>query len=137
MPVKLEHLTEPTEADLIDLGKIRDETAPTGLNLDTDIKSWTTSERWVIGGRFNDRIVGALLAEREGKRIHLSGAGVRTITQRRGVMHQMLHFLCRWADKESLTLVINDSKDSLSESVLRRKFEREGNYLVYNAAQKD
>ena len=137
MPVKLEHLTEPTQADLIDLERIRAECAPIGLNLDSDIQTWINSDRWVIGGRFNDRIVGALLAERNGERIFLSHAGVRTITQRRGVMHQMLHFLCRWADQESLTLVIDDSKDSLSESIVRRKFEREGDYLVYTGTQKN
>ncbi|MDQ4423735.1 MAG: acetyl-CoA sensor PanZ family protein [Thalassolituus sp.] len=131
MPVKLEHLTEPTEDDFVDFEKIRNDTAPHGLAVDEPLREWITENRWIVGGRFNDRIIGALLAERTGDHVRLSKAGVRRITQGRGVMHQMLHFLCKWADEESLTLEFNDSEDSLSEAILRRNFERQGDLLVY------
>lgn len=131
MPVKLEHLTEPTEDDFADFEKIRNDTAPHGLAVDEPLQEWINQNRWVIGGRFNDRIIGALLAEQNGDHVRLSNAGVRRITQGRGVMHQMLHFLCKWADEESLVLEFIDSKDSLSEAILRRNFERQGDILVY------
>lgn len=131
MPVKLEHLTEPTEDDFVDFEKIRNDTAPYGLAVDMPLREWITKNRWIVAGRFNDRIIGALLAERTGDHVRLSKAGVRRITQGRGVMHQMLHFLCKWADEESLTLEFNDSEDSLSEAILRRNFERQGDLLVY------
>ena len=131
MPVKLEHLTNPTEDDFTDFEKIRTETEPHGLAVDAPLREWINQNRWVIGGRFNDRIIGALLAERNGDHVRLANAGVRRTTQRRGVMHQMLHFLCKWADEERLTLEFVDSEDSLSEAILRRSFERQGNLLVY------
>ena len=79
MPVKLEHLTSPTEADWQDLNKIITETAPLGLNPSADdtvveLSQWLSNDRWVIGARFNDRIIGALLAERsDSSAVILSG----------------------------------------------------------------
>ncbi len=104
MPVKLEHLTAPTDADWNDLNKIHQDTAISGLTLsETDMKGWLTADRWIVAGRFNDRVVGAFLAERNQNEVRLSQAGVRSITQRRGVMHQMIHFIQRWADQNTLT----------------------------------
>jgi len=131
VPVRLEHLTQPTPADWADLEKIHNETAPHGLATPAALQDWCDETHWFIGGRFNDRIIGAILAERHNNTVHLSAAGVRKITQRRGVMHQLLHFVCRWANEEALTLTISDSKDSLSEAIQRRGFEADGELLVY------
>ena len=135
MPVRLEHLTEPTDADYTDLEKIRTETAPAGLATDGSLADWFDENHWIIGGRFNDRIIGALLAERNGDQVRLSAAGVRSITQRRGVMHQLLHFICRWAEESSVNLEFEDSEDSLSEALQRRNFVPEGTLLVYKVTK--
>jgi len=39
--------------------------------------------------------------------------------------------LCKSADEESLVLEFIYSEDSLSEAILRRNFERQGDILVY------
>ena len=130
MPVKLEHLTQPADADWTDLEKIRSETSPLGLDAGMPLADWITPERWIIGGRFNDRIIGALLAERIGNDVTLSHAGVRTITQRRGVLHQMIHFLQTWANDQNLTLR-TPAGSTLDDALLKRSFQRNGELLVY------
>ncbi|MEQ3691976.1 MAG: acetyl-CoA sensor PanZ family protein [Alcanivorax sp.] len=132
MPVKLEHLTQPNDADWVDLEKIQNETAPYGLASASDLKNWPDDSHWFIGGRFNDRIIGALLAEKSGNAITLSAAGVRQITQRRGVMHQMLHFIQKWAVESGFSLAVKVSDDSLRASLLKRGFTTEGELLRYN-----
>lgn len=135
MPVKLEHLTNPTAADWQDLDKIVNETAPHGLVIpdQSSLRDWIHKDRWVIGARFNDRIIGALLAERTAPGIVLlSAPGVRAITQRRGVMHQLIHFLQRWADSESLTLRVDTQGCDLREPLCRRGFSGDDGSLSYN-----
>ena len=138
MPVKLEHLTAPTDADWNDLNKIHQDTAISGLTLsETDMKGWLTADRWIVAGRFNDRVVGAFLAERNQNEVRLSQAGVRSITQRRGVMHQMIHFIQRWADQNTLKLIIGltdtNMNDALKEALIKRGFASKGDALTYNA----
>lgn len=131
MPVKLEHLTQPNDADWVDLEKIQTETAPYGLAAATDLKNWPDATHWFIAGRFNDRIIGALLAEKSGDVITLSDAGVRQITQRRGVMHQMVHFIQKWADESGYSLAAKVSDDSLKSALLKRNFNAAGELLIY------
>lgn len=130
MPVKLEHLTQPADADWNDLEKIRSETAPQGLDAGMPLQQWLTPERWIIGGRFNDRIIGALLAEKCADKVILTHAGVRTITQRRGVLHQMIHFLQTWAAEQNITLQ-TPSGSVLDDALLKRGFQSNGELLTY------
>jgi hypothetical protein len=62
---------------------------------------------------------------------------VRSITQRRGVMHQMIHFIQRWADQNTLTLIIGlpdtNMNDALKEALIKRGFASKGDALTYNA----
>ncbi len=136
MPVKLEHLTTPADADWLDLEKIIAETAPTGLNpgaaaAGTDLRQWLSDDRWIMGARFNDRIIGAVLAERQGSVVTLSAAGVRKITQRRGVMHQLLHFIQRWAGEQNLTLQVNMNDCGLRAPLCSRGFSGDDDRLQY------
>jgi hypothetical protein len=138
VPVKLEHLTTPTDADWNDLSKIHQDTAVSGLTLsEIDMKDWLTVDRWIVAGRFNDRVVGAFLVERNQNEVRLSQAGVRSITQRRGVMHQMIHFIQRWADQNTLTLIIGladtNMNDALKEALIKRGFASKDDALTYNA----
>ncbi|MDF1764006.1 MAG: acetyl-CoA sensor PanZ family protein [Oleibacter sp.] len=137
MPVRLEHIQQPTDADWNDLHKIRTETSPLGLVVAGELEDWLDNQHWIIAGRFNDRIIGALLAERTGAQtVILTGAGVRTITQKRGVMHQMMHFIQQWAEQESLQLLVClddvNVSEKLQKALLSRGFVREDSNLTFN-----
>ncbi len=109
MPVVLEHITAPTEDDWADLEKIR---ADTGATPDSagftstrqDLEGHLDNNHWILAGRFNDRLVGAMLITRQGHELELSQAGVRTITQKKGVLHQLLFLLHRWTTEHNLSL---------------------------------
>lgn len=134
MPVKLEHIHQPADADWTDLNKIQQETAPHGLSQSqSDLEHWLSDNHWVMAGRFNDRIIGALLATKNNDgEVILSEAGVRAVTQRRGVMHQMIHFIQRWANEENARLVVNNCPEELSQALVRRGFEPDSGHLIYN-----
>ncbi len=133
MPVKLEIIRTPDEADLNDIRKIRQETSPQGLTCsEAELETFLATGGWIWAGRFNDRIVGVLLAEPQDKRIILSQAGVRKITQRRGVMHQMLQLIQQQAEKEGLALELSTCPGHLKEAALRRGFQPINDKLRYN-----
>lgn len=123
MPVLLEHLHQPTEADWNDLEKIHQDTASNGLTLNrTELENWLASGGWIMAGRFNDRLIGAVLAKDNGQHIELSHAGVRKLTQKRGVMHQLLHFICTWSQQQQKTLWVKTSDNILQQSLQKRGF---------------
>ncbi len=132
MPVLLEHIHEPTPADWIDLEKIHLDTLENGfLSNKDELQQWLKDGGWVMAGRFNDRILGALLAKEVNGEIQLSQAGVRTITQRRGVMHQLFHFICTWANQEQQTLRIDHCPIQLQTALIKRAFKQQSNYWLY------
>ncbi|WP_370292228.1 acetyl-CoA sensor PanZ family protein [Thalassolituus sp.] len=130
MPVKLEHITQPTPDDWNDLIKIQGDTSPEGPVADPS--EWLGEDQWYICGRFNDRIIGALQARRSGDQVHLIRPGVRTITQRRGVLHQMIHFMQTWATSENLTLTV-EADCALRTALESRGFRLNGELLEYKA----
>lgn len=133
MPVKLEILTAPTAADWLDLEKIHQETFNGGLTYSpTDLNGWLSADHWIFAGRFNDRIIGVVLAEKSGHQVHLRDAAVRTITQRRGVMHQMLHFMQRWATEMQSDLVITNCPSALIPSLSKRHFQTLTDQMIFH-----
>ncbi len=134
MPVRLEHISTPTAADWLDLEKIHLDTGTAGFAADrATLEQWLADGGWVMAGRFNDRIIGALLARETSQGIELSQAGVRTVTQRRGVMHQMLHFIQRWAGEEGKVLSITACPDALQPALDHRGFTSVGAIWKYNS----
>ncbi|MFY9180141.1 MAG: acetyl-CoA sensor PanZ family protein [Venatoribacter sp.] len=132
MPVLLEQINKPAEADWIDLEKIHQDTASNGFLLNRQqLQTWFDQGGWVMAGRFNDRLIGALLAKQTEQGIELSQAGVRTITQRRGVMHQLMHFITHWAKENQKTLYIAECPKHLEAALLKRGFELSGSTLLY------
>lgn len=132
MPVLLEHIHQPTAADWQDLEKIHLDTADNGLLFNKEqLQQWLNEGGWIMAGRFNDRLVGALLAKKVGGEVQLSHAGVRTITQRRGVMHQLLHFICVWSKTEQNTLRINQCPLPLQTALIKRGFTQKNDYWLY------
>ncbi|ASP37474.1 hypothetical protein CHH28_01735 [Bacterioplanes sanyensis] len=138
MPVRLEHIRTPSAQDWIDLGKIHADTQPLGLKMDsTALGDWLQQpNHWLLAGRFNDRIVGCLLAQQQGEVVVLSNAAVRTITQRRGVMHQLLHHVCDWAQHESLALEFHAVPSELEDAVKTRGFLLINNIYRHNNLNK-
>lgn len=128
MPVLLEQIHRPTEADWTDLEKIHNDTAHDGLLLNPQqLQQWLDEGGWVMAGRFNDRLIGALLAKETAQGIELSQAGVRRITQRRGVMHQLLHFICAWSKTQGKVLRISSCPSVLAAALEKRGFtEQDG-----------
>lgn len=123
MPVLLEHLHQPSEADWADIEKIHQDTANNGLTLNrAELEQWLVDGGWIMGGRFNDRLIGAVLAKDNGQQVELSHAGVRALTQNRGVMHQLLHFICSWSEEQQKPLLIQTSDHSLQQSLQKRGF---------------
>lgn len=130
MPIKLEHLKQPTHDDWKDIEKIYSETGLKNISSSEDWHQWITPARWIMAGRFNDRIIGVILAERtDNAQIKLITAGVRTITQKRGVMHQMIHFVQNWANENQLNLIVLKHQCDLAQALLNRGFIDKGDEL--------
>jgi len=136
MPVHLEHISQPTEQDWIDLGKIYSDAPQVWLSDPQDIKAslekLLADDIWLIAGRFNARLLGAMQAEKDGNNILLRNFCVRKITINRGVAHQMLHHMGTWADQNGYTLVAKDLPDELANALKRRDFIEKDNDFVRN-----
>lgn len=133
MPVRLEHIHQPTDADWQDIGKIHQETVGSGLtdNIET-LTERLNNGSWILAGRFNDRIVGLIIATETEQSVQLEQAAVRQITQRRGVMHQLLHHTLKWADEYEKTLIIQSIPTELQTPVERRGFTPKDNIWQHN-----
>lgn len=130
MPVVLEHITQPTEDDWDDLEKIRADTGstPDALGFRStrqELEGTLNNDLWILAGRFNDRLVGAMLVTRRDHELELSQAGVRTITQRKGVLHQLLFLLDRWAIEHNLSIFVQaqQTPEDLQKAMARRNVE--------------
>lgn len=119
MPVYLEHINQPTESDWIDLEKIYTQNPKAWLN--------ESDANWFIAGRFNSRLLGAVIAKKIDNNVTLNYFCVREITRNRGVAHQMLHHINRWADENGHTLIIQNVPETLSTSLEKRGFLLKGN----------
>lgn len=136
MPVHLEHISQPTEQDWIDLGKIYTDAPQEWLSDSSDIKSslqaLLDNEYWFIAGRFNSRLLGAMQAKKDGNNITLNHFCVRNVTINRGVAHQMLHHINKWADANGHTLIAKDVPAELANSLTKRGFVNEGDDFIRN-----
>lgn len=134
MPVHLEHISQPTEQDWIDLGKIYADAPQEWLSdasdINTSLQSLLDQQVWFIGGRFNSRLLGAMQASKEGNNVILQHLCVRNITTNRGVAHQIMHHLNRWADENGYTLIAKDLPVELENSLKNRGFtEKDGDFV--------
>ena len=134
MPVHLEHIDQPSEQDWIDLGKIYADAPQQWLTNSQDIKASLQAlldqKIWFIAGRFNSRLLGAMQASKDGDTVTLQHFCVRNITINRGVAHQMMHHLNRWADENGYTLVAKNLPQSLANSIKSRGFIEQTNDFV-------
>lgn len=134
MPVQLEHISQPTEQDWIDLGKIYADAPQEWLSDTSDIKAslqpLLDQQTWLIAGRFNSRLLGAMQASKEDNNVILQHLCVRNITTNRGVAHQIMHHLNGWADENGYTLIAKDLPVELENSLKNRGFiEKDGDFV--------
>lgn len=127
MPIILEHLTSPTQEDWQDLEKIFQGIPSQPALLQAEFEDKLNQEFWIAAGRFNDRLVGFILAQRKENQILLSQASVLKISQGRGVMHQLIALLMQWADEQMLELSIKDVPEGLQKSLEIRGFKQQEN----------
>ena len=136
MPVHLEHITQPTQQDWIDLGKIYTDAPQEWLTDANDIQAslqeLLDQGEWLIAGRFNARLLGALKAKKDGNTIHLRHLCVRNITIKRGVAHQMLHHISKWADENGYILIAQSVPDSLTAPLTTRGFTHNNANFIRN-----
>lgn len=121
MPVKLEHIRQPDAADWQDIAKIQQD-AGTEILLPAALESALQQGHWLVAARFNDRLVGVILCSQNGDMVTLEYAAVRSITQRRGVMHQTITLLQQWADHEQVSLLMTQLPAELAAAAQRRDF---------------
>lgn len=134
MPVYLEHISQPTEQDWIDLGKIYADAPQEWLSDASDIKAslqpLVDQQTWVIGARFNSRLLGAMRASKEENNVILQHLCVRNITRNRGVAHQLMHHVNSWADENGYTLIAKELPEELTNSLINRGFtEQNGDFV--------
>lgn len=134
MPVYLEHISQPTEQDWIDLGKIYADAPQEWLSDTSDIKAslqpLIAQQTWIIGGRFNSRLLGAMQANKDENNVILQHLCVRDITRNRGVAHQLMHHLNSWADENGYTLIVKELPEELTNSLINRGFsEQNGDFV--------
>ena len=124
MPVFLEHIEQPSPADWQDIEKIHQDTHANGLTFNRpQLEEWLAAGGWIMAGRFNDRLIGLILAKHTHDQIELSQAAVRTLTQQRGVMHQLLHHVCQWSQQENKPLYAQVNNTALQQSLSKRGFQ--------------
>ncbi|MBA35427.1 MAG: aspartate 1-decarboxylase autocleavage activator PanM [Oleispira sp.] len=136
MPVHLEHISQPTDQDWIDLGKIYTDAPQEWLSNSSDIKgslqALLDNDYWLIAGRFNSRLLGAMQAKKDGSDITLSHFCVRNVTINRGVAHQMLHHISKWANENGYRLIAKGVPAELSNSLIKRNFTKKGDDFICN-----
>lgn len=110
MPVQLEMIQQPNAEDLQDLVKIyKDYLDETDENIESWVEQQLDNKQRLFAGRFNSRLLGAIWAtEKSTKNWHLEQLCVRSITRRRGVARQLMQLLAQQAQKQGITLTIDE-----------------------------
>lgn len=121
MPVHVEMLTAPSPQDRLDLAKIYADApgwllaphADAGRLIAAGLENGT-----LIAGRFNDRLLGAALLERNDDRWRLSHLCVRRITRGRGVARRLLDEARRLAEEAGKPLHLAAPANQLESQAL-------------------
>ncbi len=109
MPVYFESAAQPSEQDLADLEKVYAD-APSWLILPyadgTALISHGLTSNTLVTGRFNGRLLGAALLEKQADRWLLSHLCVRELTRKRGVARRILQEALRLAGEADTVLEV-------------------------------
>ena len=126
MPIIIESLKQATAQDQQDLQKIyRD--APEWLFApfadDVQLIESCLEEGSLIGGRFNDRLLGAARLQRHGEVWNLSQLCVRKVTRRRGVAERLVNEAQKMASQSGATLRLLAPAGHLEAQALAAKLK--------------
>ena len=124
MPVYFESAAQPSQQDLADLEKIYTD-APDWLlspyKNAAELISAGLSSNSLVTGRFNSRLLGAALLEKQTERWLLSHLCVREITRKRGVARRILEEATRLADEAGTVLEVSIPEDQPALRQLAQK----------------
>lgn len=129
MPIVVEPLNEFTcqdQQDLQDLQKIYRDAPPwlfAPFDDDAQLIASGLQNGTLIGGRFNDRLLGAARLERRQDVWHLSHLCVRKITRRRGVAERMVNEARKMASQSGATLRLLAPAGHLEAQALAAKLK--------------
>jgi len=120
MPVFIEYPTEFSQQDLTDLDKIYADMPAELLAPYADAATLIQqgiADKTIVVARFNSRLLGAALLNRQSKPWLLSHLCIREITRQRGVAKRLVSEVYRVAQQEqsSLALCIPQQLDSLQQ----------------------
>lgn len=114
MPVYFESAVQPSQQDLADLEKIYAD-APSWLLAPykdaAELISAGLSSNSLVTGRFNSRLLGAALLEKQAERWLLSHLCVRELTRKRGVARRILEEATRLASAAGTVLEVSIPED--------------------------
>lgn len=140
MPVFLEHVTQPDPQDWIDLNKIYSEVLEQNPQPEQEVTATITQwlandqgsdQQWLIAGKFNARLLTAMFARQVGDVIYLSHFAVRPLTQGRGVAHQLIHHIQKWASENNYQLIALDCPNEFSAALQKRGFNAHSQGLSF------
>lgn len=124
MPVYFESAVQPSQQDLADLEKIYAD-APDWLlspyKNAADLISTGLSSNNLVTGRFNSRLLGAALLDKQAECWLLSHLCVREITRNRGVARRILEEATRLAGEAGTVLEVSIPEDQPALRQLAQK----------------
>lgn len=128
MPVYVETLTEPSTQDRIDLTKIFADAPAWLLAPHADAEALiqaALADGSLVAGRFNDRLLGAALLQRDTRHWRLSHLCVRRITRRRGVGRRIIEEARRQAHEAGCQLQLAAPAEQLETQALAARMQLE------------
>ena len=126
MPIIVELLNRPSAQDQLDLQKVYLD-APQWLFAPFDNEAQLIAagveDGSLIGGRFNDRLLGAARLHRQADTWHLSQLCVRKVTRRRGVAERLVNEAQKMASQSGATLRLLAPAGHLEAQALAAKLK--------------
>jgi len=127
MPVFIEYPTEFSQQDLTDLDKIYADMPAELLAPYADATTLIQqgiADKTIVVARFNSRLLGAALLNRQSKAWLLSHLCVREITRQRGVAKRLIAEVSRYAEQEQrgVTFAIPEQLDTALQWAKNNKY---------------
>ena len=114
MPVFIENLTQASQQDLIDLTDLYDEQSAELLMPfanSKDLVEQSIAQQQLYVCRFNGRLLGAAVLDKQADQWLLSHLCVRQLTWRRGVAKRLLEVVSQQAKEQVASLILLVPKD--------------------------
>lgn len=132
MPVILDHVTQASEQDLIDLEKIYADYPAATRWADIQNKVANNSGIKLYAGRFNDRLLGAVTAKNENGKLVLNDFCVRAITRKRFVARDILRLVLEQESASTVELSICQESEGIDKLLSNAGFSRQARTYILN-----